>query len=151
LKRLITTQLDHLSGRSGNDRYGEDEDLNEYPGKRNQKKNQDGYHRYFINIGTIDGVTESDLIHFISDISGIGRKYFGEISLQKNYSFFNVDKDYDRGLSDRFTGIEIEGRSIRVNRDEDRKTSRTKDIKKRNHVRVKNRKRNYHRSGKIRR
>ena len=98
LKRLITTQLDHLSIRSGNGRIGEDSDLNEYPGKTNQKNNQEGYHRYFVNIGSIDGVTEADLIHFISDISGINRKYFGELSMQKNCSFFNVDHAHDRGL-----------------------------------------------------
>jgi len=55
----------------------------------------------------------------LSDISGIDRKFIGELTMQKNCSFFNVDNTQDKGISDRFKGIEIEGRSIRVNRDDD--------------------------------
>jgi ATP-dependent RNA helicase DeaD len=150
LKRLITTQLDHLSIRSENGRSGEDSDLNEYPGKPNQKSNQEGYHRYFINIGSIDGVTEADLIHFISDISGINRKYFGELSMQKNCSFFNVDHAHDRGLSERFMGIEIEGRSIRVNRDENGKPARFSGNKKKIERNFRKPKVNFRRPRKIR-
>lgn len=150
LKRLITTQLDHLSIRSENGFTGEDSDLNEYPGKPNQKNNQEGYHRYFINIGSIDGVTEADLIHFISDISGINRKYFGELSMQKNCSFFNVDHAHDRGLSERFMGIEIEGRSIRVNRDENGKPARFSGNKKKIDHRHRKPKQNFRRPRKIR-
>ncbi len=117
LKRLITTQLDHLSVQSG-----VDDNLNEKDEKRiesGNKQSKSGFHRYFINVGLIDGVTKSDLIHFISDISEIKRKYFGEISLQKNCAFFDVDANYDKDLSKSFRGIDIEGRSIRVNRDDE--------------------------------
>jgi len=117
LKRLITTQLDHLSVQSG-----EEDNLNEKNEKRREpgkKQPKSGYHRYFINVGLIDGVTKSDLIHFISDISEINRKNFGEISLQKNCAFFDVDSAHDKNLSKSFKGIDLEGRSIRVNRDDE--------------------------------
>ena len=114
LKRLITTQLDHLMIQSG-----EEDDLNESYGGSHEKRDKSGFHRYFINIGMIDGVTRADLIHFLSDVSGIDRKFFGELTIQKNCAFFNVDDTYDKGLSQRFKGIDIEGRSIRVNRDDD--------------------------------
>lgn len=114
LKRLITTQLDHImiSG-------GEEADLNETQGASEKRGGKKGNHRYFINVGTIDGLTKSDLIHFISDISGIKRKYFGEIRLQKNCAFFDVDASYDKELGRSFKGVNIEGRSIRVNRDDE--------------------------------
>jgi ATP-dependent RNA helicase DeaD len=117
LKRLITTQLDHLSVQSG-----EEDNLNEKNEKRREsagKQSKSGFHRYFINVGLIDGVTKSDLIHFISDISEIKRKYIGDIKLQKNCAFFDVDANYDKDLSKSFRGIDIEGRSIRVNRDDE--------------------------------
>ena len=67
----------------------------------------------------IDGLTRADLIHFLSDVSGIDRKLFGELTIQKNCAFFDVDKNHDTGLSQRFKGIEIEGRSISVNKEDD--------------------------------
>ena len=69
LKRLITTQLDHLVIQGG-----EEADLNETQGESRGKKRGEkteirerkGYHRYFVNIGSIDGMTKGDLIHFFS-------------------------------------------------------------------------------------
>jgi ATP-dependent RNA helicase DeaD len=112
LKRLITTQLDHLSYLDG----GED-DLNEalVPGK---KHNNSEFSRYYVNLGVIDGLTKADLVHFLSHVSGIQRKHFGEVTMQKNCAFFEVNASQDKGLSHRFQGLEIEGRSVRVNRDD---------------------------------
>jgi ATP-dependent RNA helicase DeaD len=119
LKRLITTQLDHLMIHSG------EGDLNESQGSssRSERKTKAGVHRYFINIGEIDGMTKADLIHFISDVSGIDRNHFGDISIQKNCAFIDVASAHDKGLSERFDGVEIEGRSIRVNRDDNARHS----------------------------
>jgi len=112
LKRLITTQLDHLMVQGG------EANLNETYGESSDKHNKSGIHRYFVNLGMIDGMTRGDLVHFLSDVSGIERKFIRELTMQKNCSFFDVDNTHDKGLSDRFKGIEIEGRSIRVNRDD---------------------------------
>jgi len=123
LKRLITTQLDHLMVQ-GN----EEDDLNEGQGQKGEKKERrskavEGANRYFINVGRMDGITEADLIHFLSDVTGIGRRLFSEVSLQKNCSFFNLDAKHDDGLSKHFEYIEVEGRPIRVNRDEEGRPS----------------------------
>lgn len=122
LKRLITTQMDHLSIQGG-----EEADLNDLGsdarkrgrGESSEKRGKGGYNRYFVNIGSIDGLTKGDLIHYLSDVSGIKRSYFGDLSLQKNCAYFDVDDSYDSGLSQSFKGVEIEGRSIRVNRDDE--------------------------------
>jgi len=118
LKRMITTQLDHSIFQGG-----EDADLNETQGETRRestrKRDKSGVNRYFVNIGIIDGLTKADLIHYLSDVSGINRKYFGDLSMQKNCSYINVDNNYDKGLSKSFRGVEIEGRSIRVNRDDE--------------------------------
>jgi len=132
LKRLITTQLDHLMLQNG-----DKDNLNENYEESTRKHRNSGFHRYFVNIGSIDGVTKADLIHFLSDVSGIDRKHFGELTLQSNCAFFDVEIAHDKGLSAPFKGMEIEGRAIRVNRDDDgnkrrsRATSSMKRIRSR--------------------
>lgn len=118
LKRLITSQLDHLMVQN------EGGDLNDTGGggrssSRGERNKKDGFNRYFVNVGTIDGLTKGDLIHFLSDTSGIKRNKFQELRLLKNCAFFEVPDTQDKGISEKFRGIEIEGRSIRVNRDDD--------------------------------
>jgi len=116
LKRLITTQLDHIS-------QGEaDHDLNEEQNFKDQKSkggNQKGPSRYFINVGTMDGVTPGDLVHYISDVSGLKRSHLKNLSMQKSCTFFDVEDGFDKDLSKAFEGEVIEGRSIRVNRDDE--------------------------------
>lgn len=115
LRRLITTQLDHLMIQGG-------EDLNETDGRSSEpsrKQDSSGFNRYFVNVGIIDGMTKADLIHFLSDVSNINRKFFGQLTIQKNCAYFDVDSSQDKGISQKFEGVEIEGRSIRVNRDDD--------------------------------
>jgi len=148
LKRLITTQLDHLMVQGGGaddlnegqgqgqgrdrDRDGRSRDRDAGPKHERQSRTKEGTNRYFINIGTMDGVTDADLIHFISDITGVGRRLFTDLSIQKNCSFFNVDAKHDDDLSKRFDDIEVEGRSIRVNRDEEGRSSARPNPRNRN-------------------
>ena len=119
LKRLITTQLDHLMVQ------GEVEDLNEHKesSRRDKRSEKKDTHRYFINIGSMDGVTKGDLVHFISDIARIDRNFITGMNLQKTCAFFDVDKSKDKGFGDKFKGVEVEGRYIRVNRDDDARGS----------------------------
>ncbi|MEP4532990.1 MAG: DEAD/DEAH box helicase [Cyclobacteriaceae bacterium] len=113
LKRLITTQLDHLMIQSD-----ENKDLNETHGGSPESRDRGSFNRYFVNIGTIDGMTKADLVHYLSDISGVKRNCFGDIALQKTCAYFDVDNSQDSGLSLKFEGVEIQGRGIRVNRDD---------------------------------
>ena len=41
----------------------------------------------------------------------------GNIDLQNNCSFFEVDKKNSTSISDKFKGMFVEGRELRVNRD----------------------------------
>ena len=122
LKKLITnhfSKLSNLDGESGNIN-----ETNERGGRDSPKKVRAGYHRYFINLGRIDGVSKGDLVHFISEVSEIPMNQIGAIELQKNYSFFEVDSLSAVGLTDKFQGIEAEGRAIRINRDDVQKDSK---------------------------
>lgn len=115
LKRLITTQLDQL----GLEENGL-EDLNERVGDKKRKPvaNASGLNKFFLNVGLIDGVTKGDLVHFISDVSGISRKQVGEISLQKNCTFFEAEVESTDAFVEAFRGVEVDGRNIRINLEE---------------------------------
>lgn len=115
LRRLITTQLDHLTFQNG-----DDSDLNEtQPASHSGKKGKNGNVRYFINIGMMDGVTKADLIHIITDVSGLEKSTIQDVRLQKNCSFFDAEGISVNQLCESFKGITVGGRSIRVDRDED--------------------------------
>ncbi len=113
LKRLITTQLEHLLVAGGGDG-----NLNENQGSESNSRAKTGFNRYYVNLGLIDGLTEADLMHFLVDVSGIEQKYFEDMTIQKNCSFFNADATQDKDLVKEFDGIEVEGRKVRLNREE---------------------------------
>ncbi|MFY0594618.1 DEAD/DEAH box helicase [Roseivirga sp.] len=122
LKRLITTQLDHLMVQGD-----EEGDINVGEGREKKERRsntKEGFNRYFINVGIMDGITEADLVHFLADVTGIKRKHFSDLSIQKNCSFFNMDEKEDDDLGKHFEFIEVEGRAIRVNRDEEGRPAR---------------------------
>ena len=150
LKRLITTQLDHLMIQGGGQ-----SDLNEASGSgsgsgRSDKKSGGAFNRYFVNIGTIDGMTKEDLIHFLSDNSKIERKHFGPLSIQKNCAYFDVDAKHDQKLGETFVGIEIRGRDIRVNLDEQARKSKFSAPSKKRNFRDKRSPKKDHRKGRRR-
>ena len=115
LQRLISEQLAQLTQK------GSDGDLNADSSRggneRRGRAEESNFRRYFINIGSIDGITKSELVTFLADISNVDQKYIGDLSLQKNCTYFDVAKSHDQGFGNRFDGVEIEGRAIRVNRD----------------------------------
>jgi ATP-dependent RNA helicase DeaD len=124
LKRLITSQLDHILARNRGEA-----DLNEGPPKSSGNREKEGQHRYFVNIGAIDGVTKGDLIHFLSDVSQVERQYFSDVSMQRNYSFFYLNDSQDHGFGEKFNGIEVDGHVIRVNKDDEGNKPRKKKAK----------------------
>ncbi|MEQ8241212.1 MAG: DEAD/DEAH box helicase [Cyclobacteriaceae bacterium] len=122
LKRLITTQLDHLMISDDGSDLNESSSASSGSSADDRSRSRGGssdFHRYFINIGSIDGMTKADLAHYIADTSSIDRKYIGDISLQKTCSYFDVDGTQDKGIESKFEGLEIDGRGLRVNRDDD--------------------------------
>ena len=106
-------------GRGKRDLAGRGKD-GERPERRSRpRRAQEGYNRYFINIGTVDGAGKGDLIEFITEVGSVPAKSLGQITMQKNCSYFDIEDGRDRGLGQRFHGISVKGRAIRVNRDND--------------------------------
>lgn len=121
LQKLITLQLNQLISQSG-----EDVNLNESVGGSSEPASSSNFRKFFINIGSVDGFIKSDMIHLLSDLSGVNKKYFGSIRVLKNRSYFEVDKAYDKGFSKKFDGVEFEGRAVRVHPDNESPADRAK-------------------------
>jgi len=54
---------------------------------------------------------------FISETAKIRSSEVNKIEIQKNCSFFEVDKRHSKNIANSFKGVFIDGRELRVNRD----------------------------------
>lgn len=124
LKKIIASQLSQLV------LEGEEEDLNESTGGSPDRRDKAKFNRYFINLGSIDGMGKSDVAAFVSDVGQFNKKFIGEITLKQNHSYFELDKRYDKGVANRFNQVSYNGRDIRMNRDDDRSVEPKKSKKK---------------------
>ena len=96
-------------------------------GNLNQSENGKGEsrgsrdNRYFINIGTEDGLSKVDLLDFLSEVSGVNRKHISDIAVQQKRAFFNIEKGQTKGFESKFEGLEMEdGHEIKVKIENDR-------------------------------
>jgi ATP-dependent RNA helicase DeaD len=87
-------------------------------------------HRYYINIGSVDGVSKPDLIEFIAEQGNIPKKAIGQVIIHKKNAYFEVSADKGKGLGSRFEGISVNNRSLRVNRDDVKNENPKKGKKK---------------------
>lgn len=148
LLRLISGQLAPDSNREEKPRKERTERKERSDDRKTRKDDGKGKSRYFINVGTKDGVDRSDLLHFISDLSGIKRKQISNVKLESTCSYFEIDKGKEKGFADFFKGYEINGRELRVNRDHGEK--KVKSSKKKDKPRHKNRPKDKGRRGRNR-
>ncbi|WP_420316546.1 DEAD/DEAH box helicase [Ekhidna sp.] len=113
LKKIISSQIESLVLR------GEEMDLNESIGGSAERRDKSKFNRYFINLGSIDGMSKSEVIDFVSEIGQVDKKFVGSIELKENHSYFELDKRYDKNVVTRFKNVTFNGREIRMNRDND--------------------------------
>jgi len=73
--------------------------------------------RFFINVGSRDEISRSELLNFLNEQTGIPRKQFGQIDVEKSHSYFEVDKEVSKNVMGKFKGFSIDGRELRVNPD----------------------------------
>lgn len=73
--------------------------------------------KFFINVGKMDDASKRDLVEFISETARIKKSDIVSVEIQKNCSFFEVNKKYSKKIANSFKGIYIDGRELRVNRD----------------------------------
>lgn len=85
---------------------------------RKTTKESEGFVRFFINLGKVDQVKKDDLVEFLHEQGGIEQSNLGNITVNDQHSFFEVDEKSSKKIAQRFKGLLVNGRPLRVNRDE---------------------------------
>lgn len=93
-------------------------DLNVVPEKgRDEMKRRSGkasFTRMYINLGTKVGMNASHLIGLINEATKRNDIEIGKVDVQRNFSFFEIDKDYDREVLKSFENAVYEDMPVRV-------------------------------------
>ena len=121
VKLIIAQQLSSYSSNDNNDLNASESDRGANRGARTgggRNGADDKHSRFFVNLGQFDNMDPKGLVEFLSTNSGVTQGSFGDITLQRNHSFFDVLKEDAAKISNGFKGVEVGGREIRVNRDE---------------------------------
>lgn len=77
--------------------------------------------RFFINIGRLDKINKGAIVRLICDKSGISSNMIGEISLNREFSFFEVEKQAAGRVRNAVNNTKIDGRVVHVKEVFDRK------------------------------
>ncbi len=127
VKKLLTKELKRIyraDSRSLNTREekGRGRDKERSSGKSKNKDKSSVYtdpnqpQRYFINLGTRDGLNKHDFNLFIADVANIPKKKVSNVTLMEKHAFFDIAPDSTQGFESKFEGLELEGgHQIRVN------------------------------------
>jgi ATP-dependent RNA helicase DeaD len=75
---------------------------------------EQGFTRFFINLGYKDSLTPRDLIGLINRCTRKRNIDIGRIDLMKSFSFFEVDERYTRTILEGFNGVEYNRRDVVV-------------------------------------
>ncbi len=99
------------------DYYRNAPDLNKPSDEKSRSSKRggsDGFTRFFINLGKMDGLKPADVIGMINDYTGTKSLEIGEIDIRKTYSFFEVDKAYTKEILSAFKNKRLKKREINV-------------------------------------
>ncbi len=133
LKKLLTRELDRLKPRKIAKEPSERTKRNKKQEDRRRDRDKDrdfnkstrsqsgskSAHRMFINVGSVDGINKKDLSNFIADVAKLpGVSLIKNMELRDKFAYFSVDQKYSKKIVQSFKGIKIEGRSLRVNRED---------------------------------
>ncbi|MEL6562243.1 MAG: DEAD/DEAH box helicase [Bacteroidota bacterium] len=123
-KLNLNTKHEDINDKGDSDRKKKKDRKNSENGdfrgnEKKVKKTIEGNQRFFINVGRMDGASKSDLLDFLADESGLKKGDFDEVVLNDTHSFFQVKKENIQSIEGNFGGLEVEGRTIRIDRDDD--------------------------------
>ncbi|MDW7691659.1 DEAD/DEAH box helicase [Flammeovirgaceae bacterium SG7u.111] len=77
-------------------------------------RKSNNYSRFFINIGSKDEFSPTNLIGLINDQPSVSQVGVGKIEILKKFSFFEVDKQYEKDIIDAFQGVNYNGIDVSV-------------------------------------
>ncbi|MEA1970445.1 MAG: DEAD/DEAH box helicase [Thermodesulfobacteriota bacterium] len=72
--------------------------------------------RFFVNMGRLDKINKGAIVRLICDKSGIGPEMIGEISLNREFSFFEVQKQAAKKVYNSLNDAKLNGRTVELHR-----------------------------------
>ncbi|NNC70038.1 MAG: DEAD/DEAH box helicase [Flavobacteriaceae bacterium] len=94
--------------------YEDAQDLNGDTSREKRRSGDENFIRFYINLGKIDKLNPARLIGFINENLNKRDVEIGQIEILKNFSFFEVDKNYEEAILKSFRNTEFEGRGVIV-------------------------------------
>ncbi|MDD4392488.1 MAG: DEAD/DEAH box helicase [Desulfobacterales bacterium] len=89
------------------------------PTNRKERLNGKQTQRFFINIGQLDKINEGAIVRLICDKSGIRSSMIGAIDLNREFSFFEVEKSAAEKIHACFNDARLDGRPVKVRKVEE--------------------------------
>ncbi len=84
----------------------------------------DGNQRFFINLGTNDGLDEDGLKEFVTaNVPEVTKDDFADVFLKEAYSFLTLPDKFSAKLMDGLNGRNFNGREVSIEKAQQRKTS----------------------------
>jgi ATP-dependent RNA helicase DeaD len=83
-------------------------------GKTNGKFRATKTQRFFINFGRLDKINAGTIVRFICDKSGIRSNMIGTIDLNREFSFFEVNKSAAGIVNDSLSNARLDGRQVQI-------------------------------------
>lgn len=117
IKKFVAVEFNRFT-----DYYSNTPDLNKPTDDRSSRRedrsrgrnSNDGYTRFFLNLGSMDNLGPAELIGMVNDITGVRDIQIGEIDIKKSFSFFEVDSSFKDQLLDTFNQASHKGRKINL-------------------------------------
>ncbi|TDM00201.1 MAG: DEAD/DEAH box helicase [Flavobacteriaceae bacterium] len=103
--------------------YSKTKDLNPSSEKRDsQSRNRGDFDRFFLNVGSIEGISPTNIIGLINDSMGGKKLDIGEIEIMKSFSFFEVESGYKEEIIKNLSGESFKGQTLNVEETKKKKT-----------------------------
>ena len=83
-------------------------------GGSNRRTAQQGYTRFFINLGSMDHIKPVDIIGMVNEFTGVRDIEVGEIDIKKTFSFFEVDSAFKEQMLTAFNSETYKDRKINL-------------------------------------
>ncbi len=86
--------------------------------------------RFFMNAGALDNIRKGAVVRVLCDKSGISANQIGSIEILREFSFFEVSDSVSEKVLKSMKGAKIDGKEIRVQYSEKKKTSQNRRRKR---------------------
>jgi ATP-dependent RNA helicase DeaD len=100
-------------------------------GRSFSRNSDSGYTKLFVNLGTKDGFYKASFLQFILDESGLRKDILGKIDMREMHSWVEVDSSTAAKMIRSIDGKNYNGRLIRMNEADGKRSSKNMDEKKR--------------------